>query len=318
VRDKIGINIGQGHYVDWFLDNGFKHFKVDGLWAQVEQDGYLWLEDTLRKIKDAGGATLLGLYAIPARLDPSQQLIRGWSFPSISIWKPQFTQEWQLYVSTILERYAPLIDLVYVGVETNIRGLWRQPDDMGNRSARDFLSYVVDPVEPIIKAAGKKLVSGSPTLRGDNRTTYREAIKHFLDFKHHSHGIIDHLDFHAYRDIADDLIDDIEETLTYVNQSSKVMITETGFDEKECFHWWERLGRRLSGKAPYTGEQKQERNYKVFMEWLKKEDRVRRVYLFRSHDPVSGMTYGKSGLLHPDGTPKPAALLIRRYVNGEI
>lgn len=307
MRDKIGIVVGQGQYAKWFIDNGFKHFRVNASWATRHDDGDSYLQPLLYSIKAAGGTVLADVYALPAYLDLTQPLINRWSWPAIAIYKDEFKQQMKEDLFSLLHKWGDYIDIVGAITETNIANVWRDPITFKARGMRDYIDKVIIPIKEVCSEFNKPLLAGSPTLRGDNDRTFRESINDFKILQQRSFGHVNHLDFHAYRDRSDQVIGDIEEFLNIVKPEHPLWISEgLGFNGKDCFTRTEKLSNwfkyRFKADRGYDAQQKQLRCYKQWLQWLKGETRIRRVY----HYAAGGA--GGDSLLLPNGQPSMAAI----------
>lgn len=311
-RDKIGIVLGQGQWRKWFIDNRFPHYRVSALWGSIVHEGDGYLKPVLEDIKSLGGTVLLDLFAIPASLDTTQPLINRWHFPAIAGMKEDFVAPWEDWLYGFILKWENYIDLAGVLTETNIANTWRDADTLEKGTMEQHLELVVKPAKKVLDKFNIPLVAGSPTLRGDDAGTFNESTRHFKALQKHGEGVVNHLDFHAYRDTAAEVISDIEEFFRRVEPKKKLFITEGfGFNGKECFSFGEKIAnffKYFKTNRGYTPDQKQLRNYKKFLPWLIYKQEIKRAYFFGAYTG-----YGDS-LLNVDGSPRPAAEHIREFI----
>lgn len=313
MRDKIGIVVGQGQYAKWFIDNGFKHFRVNAMWTTRDADGDSYLQPLLYAIKAAGGSVLADVYGLPARLDASQPLINRWSWPSIATFKDEFTQQMQDDLYNFLLKWKGYVDVVSASCEVNIANVWKDPVTGKARGMHDYIDKVIIPLKKVCKEFNKPLLGGSPTLRGDNDRTFQEAIRDFETLQQRSFGTVNHLDFHAYRTRADQVIRDVKTCLDITKPTSPVWISEgMGFNGKDCFTPGEKVANwfkyRFKADRGYSAEQKQLRCYKQWLPYLRTETRIRRAYHF-------GDFTGTADSLLIDGRPSLAALFMKEALD---
>lgn len=207
------------------------------------------------------------------------------------------------------------------------------------------MELVVKPATKVFHNHNKKVIAGAPTLRGQDKNDFKEALEHFRQFRAANDKDVgaDFLDIHVYHDKGgnagqnigkdiDRFFDHFAERLKPIK--NRIYITETGVNESSAFTWWKRFWRNLFGKENYTGEQNQERNYKEILSYiqadqLREDPRLMKVIFFEMFDPpdrkkdfnglmrVAKATDPKESVFtYPTGKvyAKRAALLIREYL----
>lgn len=349
LSDRLGIVAQQGQepYLSWFLGAGCRLFRSDPSWALImpERGRYewSWFKDMRDKIYNRGGQILAGLFTMPWWADISQTPLGGWTFKAVGMWRNDLMKEgWLEYVDAFCREF-PEIKNVAFPTETNIYRIWRDPKrpfSPAPRSATDYMEMVIKPAAEICHNYGKRVIGGSPTLRGQDERDFKEALEHFRQIRESNkpndneaslRRVADFLDIHVYHDkgaAGQNVVNDIKRFFSYFKAKGKpikypIYITETGFNEGECFSFWERFWRNLRGLPEYEPEQRQARNYKRLIEYLEADKKKpagdqlhKQTYCYEMFDPpdrkgdFNGLTQ-----LNPDGTcrPKPAALLLREY-----
>jgi putative glycosyl hydrolase len=310
--EHIGVNAGQGQepYLTNLLKLGFRRIGLNADWALLSPEKgvykYDWLRTAIDTVRSYDGNVLLRIFSLPRWLDPSQPPIPRWEHEAIARMDDWMVDEWRAHCAWLMAKFDDrhLLGLI---TETNLSKYWQ-------RKAKDYADMVVTPAAEVFD--GKRtLIVGSPTLQGENNNTFIRALKHFNVIRSRTFGAATHLDVHVYRLLAKDIIDDIDRFNAMAKPKHPVWITETGSNERECFTWWEKVKRFFSMAEPYTGEMKQEHNYKKLIAYLLTKPHY--VYLYRGWD-TSEQQADKDGLLRPDGTPKRAAVLLSEYLNGRL
>jgi len=354
LSDRLGIVAQQGQepYLSWFIGADCKLFYVNASWPVCEpvegEYDFEWLKIMRDKVYGRGGQILPNLFSMPGWSDPTQPLIEGWTFNAVGMWKAERMKDRFLQYVDVFCREFPDIKNVVFENETNIYRRWRDPKRPFNpvpRSALDFMELAVKPAAEVAHDNGKRVIAGSPTLRGQDSRDFAEALGHFTEFRAANKPneneqslkrVADFLDIHVYHDkgaAGVNVVNDIKKFFMHFERIKKpikypIYITETGFNEGECFTELEQFGRAIKGffggkVEPYTGEMKQARNYKRVLEFLETdkkkpvdEQQIKQLYAFEMFDPPDRKG-DFNGLLklNPDGSvrPKPAALLLREY-----
>lgn len=328
---RIGINSAQGQqpYLDWWIAANCRQFILNGQWAAVNKAknvfDYEYLKAPIDRIISAGRNVILGIFSVPAHLYPNMPKVDRITYEAVPYIDKDGVEPLKDYVRLIVGAF-PEVETFGCFTETNLMGWWRDPaidfDPKIGQKQRDFIlaekymELVVKPISEVLRELGRKLIVGSPTMQGERQNTWDRAIRHVQTIRGKSEGSFDFFDCHIYREIGSETVGDIQRLFRYFAQKGKALknplcLSEIGFSEKECFNWWERLWRNLTGAEPYTGQMKQARNFKALLDFVQKieleyierkktdpnaKPLLKLLMFYRSWDPAKNDT-GTNGLL---------------------